>query len=47
LQAIRLKLKYWPVFIILVFVPGHADLFYQIVNPGKELIVFGVYIYSQ
>ena len=42
LQIIRkkLKLKYWPVFIFLVFVPGYADSFYQIVNPEKELIFF-------
>ena len=37
---IKLKLKYWPVFIFLVFVPGYADSFYQIVNPEKELIFF-------
>ena len=37
---IKLKLKYWPVFIFLVFVPGYADSFYQIVNPEKELILF-------
>jgi len=42
LQFIRIKLelKYWPVFIFLVFVPGYADSFYQIVNPEKELIFF-------
>jgi hypothetical protein len=42
LQIIRIKLnlKYWPVFIFLVFVPGFADSFYQIVNPEKELIFF-------
>ena len=37
---IKLKLKYWPVFIFIVFVPGYADSFYQIVNPEKELIFF-------
>ncbi len=37
---IKLKLKYWPVFIFLVFIPGYADSFYQIVNPEKELIFF-------
>jgi len=42
LQIIRvkLKLKYWHVFIILAFVPGYTDSFYQIVNPEKELILF-------
>jgi|GEM_PF-2896311 len=42
LQIIRIKLnlKYWPVFIFIVFVPGYADSFYQIVNPEKELIFF-------
>ena len=42
LQIIRIKLnlKYWPVFIILAFVPGYADSYYQIVNPEKELILF-------
>jgi hypothetical protein len=42
LQIIRIKLnlKIWHVFIFLVFVPGYADSFYQIVNPEKELILF-------
>ena len=42
LQIIRIKLnlKFWYVFIFLVFVPGYADSFYQIVNPEKELIFF-------
>ena len=42
LQIIRIKfeLKYWPVFIFLVFVPGYSDSFFQIVNPEKELIFF-------
>ncbi len=42
LQIIRTKLnlKYWPLFLFIIFVPGHADSFYQIVNPEKELIFF-------
>ena len=42
LQLIRIKLnlKYWPLFLFIIFVPGHADSFYQIVNPEKELILF-------
>jgi hypothetical protein len=42
LQAIALKLKllYWPLFIFILFVPGHTDSFYQIVNPEKELLFF-------
>ena len=42
LQIIRIKfeLKYWHVFIFLVFVPGYSDSFFQIVNPEKELIFF-------
>ena len=42
LQFIRIKLNliYWPLFLFIIFIPGHADSFYQIVNPEKELIFF-------
>ena len=42
LQFIRIKLnlEFWPLFLFIIFVPGHADSFYQIVNPEKELILF-------
>ena len=36
----KLNLKFWPIFLFIIFVPGHADSFYQIVNPEKELILF-------
>ena len=36
----KLNLKFWPIFLFIIFVPGHADSFYQIVNPEKELIFF-------
>jgi len=49
LQIIRIKLelKHWPIFIFLVFVPGYADSFFQLVNPEKELIFFwSLFLYT-
>ena len=45
--GIILELRYWPLFIFLLFVPGHADSYYQLVNPEKELILFwSVFLYT-
>ena len=36
----KLSLDYWPFFLLIVFVPGYSDSFFQLVNPEKELILF-------